>query len=500
MPTNEKLSVQVRMYRQGLGDCFLLKFNKGQNNFNLLIDCGIFFATKNGKKIMTQVAEDIRDTTNKHLNAVVLTHDHYDHHSGFKLAKDVFNKADFKFDEVWVGWTEDENHPKYGETRERFKKILKGLRTSLNAELKFANEELKGIVNSLVNDFFGMDDSESNFDIKGMSSTWEYLLKEKAGKVKYCTPGTSFDLSDVGIRIYILGPPEDLDLIEKEEPTDEESYRHSLRMSLANSFLAAATAEDDSIFDSNSFLPFDEVNKIEINSKKPDPFFKENYGYSKRKKDAWRQIDEDWLSTAGELALWMDDYTNNTCLALAIELIESEQVLIFPGDAQFGNLNSWKDLTWEVPDGNSGKREVKANELLARTVFYKVGHHGSHNATLRKSGLEIMNISKEDFVAMIPTNQDFAKSKGKNGWKMPEPKLMERLEEKTNGRVIMADEYGSPTDEKKPFKERCKRLNLPEDKRSSFLKNVKFSDKKFVRNKKTSNKEEPLYVEFTIEV
>lgn len=33
---------------------------------------------------------------------------------------------------------------------------------------------------------------------------------------------------------------------------------------------------------------------------------------------------------------------------------------------------------------------VTAHELLARTVFYKVGHHGSHNATLRALGLELM--------------------------------------------------------------------------------------------------------------
>jgi hypothetical protein len=34
--------------------------------------------------------------------------------------------------------------------------------------------------------------------------------------------------------------------------------------------------------------------------------------------------------------------------------------------------------------------KVKAEDLLERTVLYKVGHHASHNATLRQKGLELM--------------------------------------------------------------------------------------------------------------
>jgi 23S rRNA-/tRNA-specific pseudouridylate synthase len=110
-----------------------------------------------------------------------------------------------------------------------------------------------------------------------------------------------------------------------------------------------------------------------------------------------------------------------------------------------------------------------------------------------------MSISKPDFVAMIPTNRDFAKQKGSSGWKMPEPKLMERLEEKTSGRVILADEIGPSNNKKKPFKDRCSKLELADDKIKSFLDKVEFGGKSFVRNKEISDKEEPLYVEFTIE-
>jgi hypothetical protein len=38
--------------------------------------------------------------------------------------------------------------------------------------------------------------------------------------------------------------------------------------------------------------------------------------------------------------------------------------------------------------------------LFANTVLYKIGHHGSHNATLREKGLEMMN--HPELVAMFP--------------------------------------------------------------------------------------------------
>ena len=72
--------------------------------------------------------------------------------------------------------------------------------------------------------------------------------------------------------------------------------------------------------------------------------------------------------------------------------------------------------------------------LLAHTVFYKVGHHGSGNATLR-AGLEAM--TSEDLVAAMPTDERFAREV--KGWEMPAPKLLKALGEKTKGRILRAD-------------------------------------------------------------
>jgi hypothetical protein len=91
----------------------------------------------------------------------------------------------------------------------------------------------------------------------------------------------------------------------------------------------------------------------------------------------WRRIDSDWLHSASLLALKMSTYINNTSLVLAFELGVGGKVLLFAGDAQRGNWISWTDA-----ESRDGARTVTTRDLLSRTVLYKVGHHGSHNATL----------------------------------------------------------------------------------------------------------------------
>jgi hypothetical protein len=124
---------------------------------------------------------------------------------------------------------------------------------------------------------------------------------------------------------------------------------------------------------------------------------------------------------------------NNTSLVLAFELTDSKEVLLFVGDAQIGNWQSWTNVKFSDPD-------VNAAELLSRTVFYKVGHHGSHNATLKQGGLEAMTSSK--LVAAIPVDQEFAhrpKGGSPKGWDMPAGPLLSSLLEKTAGRVLRGD-------------------------------------------------------------
>jgi hypothetical protein len=156
-------------------------------------------------------------------------------------------------------------------------------------------------------------------------------------------------------------------------------------------------------------------------------FFSQRYWRT----DPWRHIDGAWLEGSPELALQLDSATNNTSLVLAIELAGGD-VLLFAADAQVGNWVSWQDLSW-----TSATRTVTGPDLLRRTIVYKVGHHGSYNATLREKGLEMMDSLQ---TALIPVDHDMAVKKH---WdKIPLPGLIDALTAKTRGAVVRADQPG----------------------------------------------------------
>src|SRR5262245_39357655 len=77
----EPTKVTIRMYNVGFGDCFLLTFHYAQprTDQHILID----FGTVGGRTDLKGVAADIRKACSGKLYAVVATHRHKDHISGF---------------------------------------------------------------------------------------------------------------------------------------------------------------------------------------------------------------------------------------------------------------------------------------------------------------------------------------------------------------------------------------------------------------------------------
>jgi hypothetical protein len=160
------------------------------------------------------------------------------------------------------------------------------------------------------------------------------------------------------------------------------------------------------------------------------PFFREHY---QRTDDRWRKVDNDWPHTAEQITLLLHDQTKNTSLALAIELEPDGRVLLFPGDAHGENWSSWGVHRWRRAP--PPVRPVTAADLLSRTVLYKVGNHGSHRATLRERGLELM--TSRELTAMLPVCRETAT---RMCWQVPFAALVEELRRKTRGRLILSDE------------------------------------------------------------
>src|SRR5262249_13809470 len=193
---------------------------------------------------------------------------------------------------------------------------------------------------------------------------------------------TPISLNDPKVTIYALGPPYDAKLIRKTLQSKSDPETYELKVDGGGAFPASVVS---ALLQSDECKPpFSSTVVIPIERARAMPFFQDTY-WAEGDSAQWRRIDVDWLGgAASDLALAMQSATNNTSLVLAIEFTDGD-VLLFAGDAQVGNWLSWQDRKWTVDE-----RVVTGPDLLARTVFYKVGHHGSHNSTLREKGLEMM--------------------------------------------------------------------------------------------------------------
>src|SRR5262249_5545862 len=105
MPAERSVGkIKVRMYRQGLGDCFLLTLPKDDSSvFYILIDCGVVLGTPDATAKMRTVVEDVITTTKGKIDLLIATHEHWDHLSGFWQARELFEKK-LTVGQVWLAW------------------------------------------------------------------------------------------------------------------------------------------------------------------------------------------------------------------------------------------------------------------------------------------------------------------------------------------------------------------------------------------------------------
>lgn len=444
-----KYRVRVRMYRHGLGDCFLLTFpRKGREPLQMLIDCGVLVRDK---AFMTGMVEHIHKTVapkggKARLDVVAATHEHKDHLSGFNQARALFNSK-FDFGAVWLGWTENLTKQEVQRIKETKKKAVATLRAAL--DMPAIGPELGG-----VEDLLSFSEDDDTTGSGKIAEALEYLKLRgtEAGDLQYLEPGqTPLELDGVeGVRVYVLGPPVDPVLLKGSEVT-EKMKRDGVIYHLGATGEAgmdglAAAAGVGGAGEGEKFFPFSPEHRISRQS----PYFQNLAAFLGATYDdpaqGWRQIEKDWLKAFGQLALDLDSDTNNTSLVLAFEFVKTGEVLLFVGDAQVGNWQSWADVKFTVP---GRVQTLPAHDLLNRTVFYKVGHHGSHNATLKAGGLELMN--RPGLVAFIPLDKATAKAQGRKdengvqkGWDMPAEPLFHALVEKADERVVLSDVGEAP--------------------------------------------------------
>jgi hypothetical protein len=457
------------MYRIGHGDCFLLAFagDKPGKPVYVLIDCGYkpgspgFINTK-----PAAIARHIVESTGGFVNVAVITHEHQDHVNAI-TAK---NFKGLKIGEAWFAWTEDPGDDLANQLRRDFKDKLVGLVAARNRLAADEPERAASLDEFLAYEFGGDDAQpfsvgavEAFLAAEGGGSKNKQAMKvfKDLGKEKYLRPHTKPRRlpGAKDVRVFVAGPPRDTELLGKLDPEGDEAFQ---RFGLANTssynyFAAAAAAGPEggtAPFDARFAIPKDTAHQDEylgehfrsIYGGKDIPE-KGAFGIQSPCEDEapgnpeWRRIDNDWLLSTEMLALAMNSQTNNSSLVLAFELGKGGKVLFFAADAQRGNWISWADKTWK-----DGDETITARDLLSRTVLYKVGHHGSHNATLNGAADdEYPNLSwmaegeyAQEFCAMITAVREWAQQDHVK-WDHPLKSIKDALLKKAGGRVFQTD-------------------------------------------------------------
>ncbi len=383
--------LNIRAYRVGFGDCFLLSFEYGPGDEkHVLIDFGSTGLPKGTPKTrMMDIANDIKSRSAGKLTAVVATHRHKDHISGFETK--AWGKANagrktkvsrnanvgrkgtgdiircLKPDLVIQPWTED---PKLGPSATGpaeqkmgvgTRGFVAGLRSMQDVALQTIEQtkrlryfprdirqQLKFLGESNINN----PSAVKNLMSMGQKSNYVYYGKDSG--LKGLLPG---------VTVEVLGPPtvKQTATIKKQRSKDPDEFWHFWRFQAAAMQLTAPEGKDRAVLFPRN-----------VRAKAPNfPVEARWLVYHARKSRGDQLL---------QIVRMLDKAMNNTSVILLFRV--GKKSLLFPGDAQIEN---WRYALSREPD----------RKLLSGVNVYKVGHHGSLNATPKSLWKLFKNKSKD---------------------------------------------------------------------------------------------------------
>lgn len=406
--------LRIRSYNVGFGDCFLLTFfyDDEEDTRNVLIDFGSTqrspFGPEGG---MVAIAEKIREDCGGKLEMVVATHRHADHISGFgeKPGKVI---ASLEPELVVQPWTEDpdlERDAKAPPGAEGDQGDAPGLVSRL------AN--MQAVAEAVLNEVPRLEASpsvrksvrqqlaflgETNLANKAAVTN---LMKMGKRQPVYASFGTELEVADLlpGVGLDVLGPPtlEQSEEIAEQRDTDPDEFWH-----LAASAGATAGAGAD----------------------RPPPLFPDAAippeGLHQEARWVIPEIERMRSEEMLAIVRSLDSALNNTSLILLFEIDDTR--LLFPGDAQIENWNYALRIA---------ENHEEIQNRLATASFYKVGHHGSLNATPKTLWNAFKRASEKatpDRLATMVSSLAGKHGSVDRGTEVPRTLLLAELERKSN--------------------------------------------------------------------
>jgi len=440
-PKKKRGEFRIRMYRVGFGDFFLLTVPTDDGPQHILIDCGVTPGkTKKGdigtiKDAVAHMAEE----TGKKLALIIVTHRHQDHIIGFSRSAEIFQ--DFKVEAVWMSIWETEYDP--NDTRKKttslafdFQEELTSLALGMQQHLALFGSDSPDVdeIAAMLENATGIDQADlaaaagagaKKTTGKGGGTNKASLAFLKSGlgiEPKYYakgdTPTLPAALKKAGLTAKILGPP----------PTDEVDFLKLMDLKKnVGQFLGEANDGSGKKFD-----PFDLQFRATA-AAYPASAFRE---WKRASQDAPAAALEATLQAAQPTLLFtaaktLDNFLNNQSLVVLFSF--NDKTLLFAGDAQGGNWEYWMYGGTPTKAPSVDQIEKDSRELLGHLDFYKMGHHGSTNAT-PVSAVAAMG---GDFPTMCSTQEDCFGTVG-NASEVPRIPLLKALALKSQ--IVRSDQ------------------------------------------------------------
>jgi beta-lactamase superfamily II metal-dependent hydrolase len=402
VPPHGSAGIRVRMFRIGFGDFFLLSVPAAGGSKHILIDCGVHATDL--KTIRTAVQQMAQDC-NFHLSLVIMTHRHADHISGFGTCSNIFKQI--TVDRVWMPWFENRSD----KTALAFQAGLTSLATRLKMQLAMRNDERSLELAKMADNITG------GLNAAGVAANQKALdvlhggFKNKVEPDYYKAGDTAKlpdDLIQAGLTAEILGPPIDPKLIAQMNRKSQQYLAGDTDTEDETAKLFSKAFECDEKAYQVATLKFFDADEIKA------------------------LIDEAQPDVLAARAAAADKTLNNQSLVVLFGF--AGKYLLFAGDAQWGN---WENFLYEGAYGTSGHTELtpKAKAILNKIDFYKVGHHGSTNAT-PKDAVAAMRLG---CAGMCSTQIDTY-----NG--VPREPLLDALRARMNGQLARSDQVRASTE------------------------------------------------------
>jgi hypothetical protein len=413
-PAAGEVGIRVRMYRVGFGDFFLITLLAEDQPLHIVIDCGVFKGTSQSGDInsIEAAVADMAQITDGRVPLIVMTHRHADHIAGFARCADTFESL--QVDAVWMPVWESEYEPvalKFQAELTRTALALRQHFTAFGAGASEAQNTARKYMENATGEFGAAGAAAEGSNAKALE-----LLKHglKGVTPQYFKAGDTATLpkalSDGGLTCQILGPPpvEDMALMKLMD----------LQKGIGQYLTGDGTKEADAV---PPFAPEWEIDPGSQPSAGQTEFYtsdsftefcqdrgKSKYAITMEQTLQARQAMEDVLKRSQPIAALtaakqLNAFLNNQSLVILFTF--KGKNLLFVGDAQAGNWEHWLFATDAADKNASGTMSKAAQQILTNLDFYKVGHHGSGNAT-PKAAAEMMGSRARKFAAMCSTQKD----------------------------------------------------------------------------------------------